>query len=72
MRLIHAQLIAIMGDHLSAHIKSLNTIRWDALSAKPCTNEHTELLVKETATLHKVLSHYLASALVKVCQGMDR
>ena len=27
---IHVKLIAIMGDRLAAHIKSLNTIKWDA------------------------------------------
>jgi vacuolar protein sorting-associated protein 54 len=63
---IHAKLIAIMGDRLSAHIKSLNTIRWDAPAPKPGTNEYMELLVKETVTLHKVLSRYLASAVVEV------
>jgi vacuolar protein sorting-associated protein 54 len=63
---IHAKLIAIMGDRLSAHIKSLNAIRWDDPAPKPGTNEYMELLVKETVTLHKVLSRYLASAVVEV------
>jgi vacuolar protein sorting-associated protein 54 len=67
---IHAKLIAIMGDRLSAHIKSLNAIRWDAPPAKPGTNEYMELLVKETVTLHKVLSRYLASAVVEVCPSI--
>ncbi|KAF8263057.1 Vps54-like protein-domain-containing protein [Lactarius quietus] len=62
---IHAKLVAIMGDRLSAHIKSLNAIRWDAPPPKPGTNEYMELLVKETVTLHKVLSRYLASAVVE-------
>ena len=66
---IHAKLIAIMGDRLSAHIKSLNAIRWDAPAAQPGTNEYMELLVKETVTLHKVLSRYLASPVVEVCQS---
>jgi Vps54-like protein len=26
---IHAKLTAIMGDRLAAHIKTLNTIKWD-------------------------------------------
>jgi hypothetical protein len=68
---IHAKLIAIMGDRLSAHIKSLNAIRWDAPPAKPGTNEYMELLVKETVTLHKVLSRYLASAVVEVCRNIN-
>ncbi|KAI9450725.1 Vps54-like protein-domain-containing protein [Lactarius psammicola] len=62
---IHAKLVAIMGDRLAAHIKSLNAIRWDAPPAKPGVNEYMELLVKETVTLHKVLSRYLASAVVE-------
>jgi hypothetical protein len=68
---IHAKLIAIMGDRLSAHIKSLNAIRWDAPPAKPGTNEYMELLVKETVTLHKVLSRYLASAVIEVCRNIN-
>jgi vacuolar protein sorting-associated protein 54 len=63
---IHAKLIAIMGDRLAAHIKSLNTIRWDVSPAKPGVNDYMELLVKETVTLHKVLSRYLSSTVVEV------
>jgi vacuolar protein sorting-associated protein 54 len=63
---IHTKLIAIMGDRLTAHIKSLNGIRWDVPPAKPGVNEYMELLVKETVTLSKVLSRYLASAVVEV------
>jgi vacuolar protein sorting-associated protein 54 len=63
---IHTKLIAIMGDRLTAHIKSLNAIRWDVPPAKPGVNEYMELLVKETVTLSKVLSRYLASAVVEV------
>ncbi|KAI9445991.1 Vps54-like protein-domain-containing protein [Lactarius indigo] len=62
---IHAKLVAIMGDRLSAHIKSLNAIKWDAPPAKAGANEYMELLVKETVTLHKVLSRYLASVVVE-------
>ncbi|KAH9980866.1 Vps54-like protein-domain-containing protein [Lactifluus volemus] len=62
---IHTKLIAIMGDRLTAHIKSLNAIRWDVPPAKPGVNEYMELLVKETVTLSKVLSRYLASAVVE-------
>jgi vacuolar protein sorting-associated protein 54 len=68
---IHAKLIAIMGDHLSAHIKSLNTNRWDAPPAKPGTNKDMEVLVKEMVTLHNVLSHYLSSVNVEVCRTIN-
>ncbi|KAH9989086.1 Vps54-like protein-domain-containing protein [Russula compacta] len=62
---IHAKLIAIMGDRLTAHIKSLNAIKWDVPPAKPGVNDYMELLVKETVTLHKVLSRYLANVVVE-------
>jgi vacuolar protein sorting-associated protein 54 len=63
---IHTKLVAIMGDRLAAHIKSLNAINWDVPPAKAGVNEYMELLVKETVTLHKVLSRYLASPVVEV------
>ncbi|KAI9509602.1 Vps54-like protein-domain-containing protein, partial [Russula earlei] len=62
---IHAKLIAIMGDRLTAHIKSLNAIKWEFPQANPGVNDYMELLVKETVTLHKVLSRYLSSAVVE-------
>jgi vacuolar protein sorting-associated protein 54 len=68
---IHTKLIAIMGDRITAHIKSLNAIRWDVPQAKPGVNDYMELLVKETVTLHKVLSRYLASVVVEVRKYID-
>lgn len=68
---IHAKLIAIMGDRITAHIKSFNAIRWDVPQAKPGVNDYMELLVKETVTLHKVLSRYLAKAVVEVRKHID-
>ncbi|GAW01336.1 Vps54-domain-containing protein [Lentinula edodes] len=62
---IHAKLIAIMGDRLSAHIKSLQTINWNVPPAGSGVNDYIELLVKETVTLHKVLSRYLSAAVVE-------
>ncbi|KAA1469206.1 Vps54-domain-containing protein [Dentipellis sp. KUC8613] len=62
---IHSKLIAIMGDRLAAHIKTLQSVRWDAPPPKPGINGYMELLVKETVTLHKVLSRYLSSAVVE-------
>ncbi|KAJ3850623.1 vacuolar protein sorting-associated protein 54 [Lentinula lateritia] len=64
---IHAKLIAIMGDRLSAHIKSLQarTINWNVPPARGGVNDYIELLVKETVTLHKVLSRYLSAAVVE-------
>ncbi|OBZ75271.1 Vacuolar protein sorting-associated protein 54, chloroplastic [Grifola frondosa] len=60
---IHAKLVAIMGDRLSAHIKTLQAVKWDV--PKEGVNDYMELLVKETVTLHKVLSRYLPASIVE-------
>ncbi|EEB91215.1 hypothetical protein MPER_10460, partial [Moniliophthora perniciosa FA553] len=93
---IHAKLIAIMGDRLSAHIKTFQArfvfsdfsvhiyfnvyrflnifflrltgecaIDWNVPKSGGGVNDYMELLVKETVTLHKVLSRYLSSTVVE-------
>ncbi|KAI0705950.1 Vps54-like protein-domain-containing protein [Cytidiella melzeri] len=62
---IHAKLIAIMGDRLSAHIKTLQVVNWDVPKPGGGANEYMELLAKETVTLHKVLSRYLSVSVVE-------
>ncbi|KAI0086385.1 Vps54-like protein-domain-containing protein [Irpex rosettiformis] len=62
---IHAKLIAIMGDRLSAHIKSLQVVNWDVPRPGGAVNEYMEMLTKETVTLHKVLSRYLSVSVVE-------
>ncbi|KAI0723740.1 Vps54-domain-containing protein [Cerioporus squamosus] len=62
---IHAKLIAIMGDRLTAHIRTLQAVRWDVPKQSDGVNEYMEVLVKETVTLHKVLSRYLPSSVVE-------
>ncbi|THG97756.1 hypothetical protein EW026_g4306 [Hermanssonia centrifuga] len=62
---IHAKLIAIMGDRLSAHIRTLQAVRWDIAKQGGGVNDYMELLVKETVTLHKVLSRYLSLSIVE-------
>ncbi|KAG9127531.1 hypothetical protein FRC07_012684 [Ceratobasidium sp. 392] len=57
---IYAKLISIMGDRLAVHCKSLQDINWTVPSSKPPPNNYMEVLVKETATLHKVLTRYLS------------
>ncbi|KAF8609922.1 Vps54-domain-containing protein [Ceratobasidium sp. AG-I] len=57
---IYAKLISIMGDRLAVHCKSLHDIDWAIPSPKPPPNSYMEVLVKETATLHKVLTRYLS------------
>ncbi|KDQ07071.1 hypothetical protein BOTBODRAFT_39119 [Botryobasidium botryosum FD-172 SS1] len=57
---IHSKLIAIMSDRLAVHCKALQEVKWDAPQSPTATvNPYMELLVKETVTLHKVLSKYL-------------
>ncbi|KAF8965307.1 Vps54-like protein-domain-containing protein [Flammula alnicola] len=62
---IHAKLVAIMGDRLNAHIKSLKTVDWSVPKPGGGVNDYMEILVKETVTLHKVLSRYLAPPVVE-------
>ncbi|KIL00921.1 hypothetical protein PAXRUDRAFT_29438 [Paxillus rubicundulus Ve08.2h10] len=83
---IHSKLIAIMGDRISAHVKSLQvsfmlftnaragynsvardpqTVNWEISKQGNGANDYMELLVKETVTLHKVLSRYLSAPVVE-------
>ena len=41
-------------------------VKWDVPREKPGVNDYMELLVKETVTLHKVLSRYLSTPVVEV------
>ncbi|GJJ12553.1 hypothetical protein Clacol_006796 [Clathrus columnatus] len=56
---IHAKLVAIMGDRLNVHCRSLREVKWEEMPVKPGPSGYMELLIKETVTLHKVLSKYL-------------
>ncbi|KAF3920123.1 hypothetical protein AA313_de0202417 [Arthrobotrys entomopaga] len=59
---IHSKLISIMSDRLMAHVRNIRqTIDWDGpgnVENRP--NQYMETLVKETSTLHKVLSKHLS------------
>ncbi|KAF8511112.1 Vps54-domain-containing protein [Hysterangium stoloniferum] len=63
---IHAKLVVIMGDRLNVHCRSLQEIKWDVASSDPGPSGYMETLVKETATLDKVLSKYLAAPAVEL------
>jgi len=58
-------LIAIMGDRTSAHVKTLQSVDWEQPKQGESVNDYMELLVKETVTLHKVLSRYLTAPVVE-------
>ena len=44
----------------------MQAVKWDAPKEGEGVNEYMEVLVKETVTLHKVLSRYLPSSVVEV------
>ena len=45
---------------------SSQSVDWDASGEKDTARPYAEMLVKETATLHKVLSKYLSQQTVEV------
>jgi vacuolar protein sorting-associated protein 54 len=68
-----------MSDRLSVHVAALRVscisqkedadrqeIDWEASVEKAGPHPYAEMLVKETATLHKVLSKYLAPSTVEI------
>ncbi|CAO3589754.1 unnamed protein product [Absidia cylindrospora] len=59
---IHVKLVAIMNERFSIHVKAMQVIQWDIdETTGKQANIYMETLVKETMTLHKVLSKYLPS-----------
>jgi len=54
-----------MGDRISAHVKSLQAVDWETRRQGGGVNDYMELLIKETVTLHKVLSRYLSAPIVE-------
>ncbi|KAJ7685448.1 Vps54-like protein-domain-containing protein, partial [Mycena polygramma] len=60
---IHAKLIAIMGDRLSTHIRTFQSVDWSA--PQEGVNAYMSVLVRETVTLHKVLSRHLSVTVVE-------
>ncbi|KAJ7286116.1 retrograde transporter [Mycena rebaudengoi] len=60
---IHAKLIAIMGDRLSTHIRTFQAVDWTV--PREGVNSYMSVLVRETVTLHKVLSRHLSAAVIE-------
>lgn len=62
---IHSKLISIMGERLVFYCRSLSELQWDTPTNQtdgqipPSPNTYMQGLMKETVTLHKVLSKYL-------------
>ncbi|PWN92856.1 hypothetical protein FA10DRAFT_263598 [Acaromyces ingoldii] len=72
---IHSKLMAIMSDRLTVHCRALSNIDFNTpLPPSSATDDGEPLkpiadLVKETATLHKVLCKYLQSSVVELVIG---
>ncbi|KAF3932995.1 hypothetical protein ABW20_dc0104522 [Dactylellina cionopaga] len=68
---IHSKLISIMSDRLMAHVRNIRqTIDWDGPGAvEGKSNQYMETLVKETSTLHKVLSKHLSEDVLGSIMG---
>ena len=65
---IHDKLVDIMTGRASSHINNMKKINWDAPS-NDAVNGYMETLVKETATLHKVLGRHLPDMTVQMVMG---
>ncbi|EGF78134.1 hypothetical protein BATDEDRAFT_90790 [Batrachochytrium dendrobatidis JAM81] len=71
---LYAKLISIMNDRLALHASKLGAISWDnpdskEISAEETVTVHMAVLIKETTTLHKVLSKYLPADALKNIMG---
>ncbi|GLB34735.1 putative vps54-like protein [Lyophyllum shimeji] len=62
---IHSKLVAIMGERLNVHIKSLQAVDWNVPKPGGGVNDYIEILAKETVNLHKILSRYLSTQVVE-------
>ena len=65
---IHDKLVDIMTGRATSHINSMKKIDWDATSDGTVSG-YMETLVKETATLHKVLGRHLPEMTVQMVMG---
>jgi vacuolar protein sorting-associated protein 54 len=63
---INEKLVEIMSSRATAHVNAMKKINWDAGSNGQTVSGYMETLVKETATLHKVLGKYLPEMNVRV------
>ena len=53
-----------MGERVNIHCKALQSLDWS--NHRDGVNDYMVLLVKETVTLHKVLSRYLQDTVLEV------
>ncbi|KAI1812336.1 Vps54-domain-containing protein [Poronia punctata] len=60
---IYDKLVDIMSNRASAHVKAIRDMAWDKESGNK-VNPYMEILVKETVTLHRVLTKHLPEGVV--------
>lgn len=65
---IHDKLVDIMAGRAAAHVSSMKKTDWDLPppDQQPGVSSYMETLIKETATLHRVLSKHLPETTVQV------
>jgi vacuolar protein sorting-associated protein 54 len=63
---IHDKLVDIMTGRAAAHVNSMKKIDWNEPVQNDTTSAYMEILVRETATLHKVLSRHLPETTVRL------
>ena len=62
---IHDKLVDIMSGRAAAHVNNMRKIDWDRASKNQAVNDYMLTLIKETTTLHKVLSKHLPETTVQ-------
>lgn len=62
---IHDKLIDILSNRAAVHVRNLKKIEWDKDTERD-VSPNMETLTKETVTLHKVISKYLAEIAVRM------
>ena len=65
---IHDKLVEIMTGRASSHINAMKKVDWEAPSDAQ-VNSYMETLIKETTTLHKVLTRHLPESNVRMIMG---
>ena len=63
---INDKLVDIMGGRAGTHVSAMKKLKWDAIPDGLTVNPYMETLVKETTTLHRVLSKHLPDLTVRM------
>ena len=63
---INDKLVDIMSGRATTHANAMKKVDWDAPSTSQAASPYMETLVKETTTLHKVLSKHLSDMTVRM------